>query len=223
MISPIVDFVMRIVVLLGLVAIASGCSNSELNAAKKENLELKAQVALLHAEVEKLKETADFVYKKGQEQLKANELEGAAKSFEDVIRKYPNDPLVGPARTAHKEAIEMIERKAAEAAKENEVKAEAYRKEIAESGEEIEYAAFYAKSQIGLPIGKRFRFNACVSSTATCIENTSKYGGQSICDVEPQFEDSAEYENFLRVGRPQCGVVVVSLLHGGRLAMHRLH
>lgn len=215
--------VLRIVAILCFFAIVSGCSNSELSAAKKENSALKEQVALLQAEMKKMKETADFVYKTGQEQLKANDWEGAAKSFEDVIRKYPNDPLVGAARTAHKEAVEMIERKAIEAAKAEEERAEANRREVAESGEEIEYASFYAKSQTGLPFGKRYRFIACVSSSGTCIENTSKYGGQSICAVEPQFDDSAEYENFLRAGQPQCGVVVVSLLHGGRLAMHRLH
>lgn len=212
---------------LGLVLVAAlalaGCNSSEVEALKKENGALKAEVETLKATVAEFKKTADFYFKSGQDSVAAKNWDAAIYSFDTVIKKYPNDPLVGPAKKALEAAEKARQEYRLVAAQQEEQRKAAVEKENAAVGEEIDYETFYAKSKTGLPLGKRYRFEACLSSSVSCLDNTSEFVNQTICGLEPEFDDEAEYEAVLREGRRQCGTVVASMRYGGTIGIHRLH
>lgn len=194
----------------------SGCNNSEIENLKKEN-------GVLKAEIQKLKETADFHFKSGQDHLAAQDFESAVKSFETVVNKYPNDPLAGSAKESLKKAEEAWKEQKKRLAEQEQAAKAAAENEVAESGEEIGYGAFYAKSITGLTIGKRYRFHACLSAASSCVINISMSVDQNICDIEPEFDDQSEYEAWLSNGTKYCGPIVASMRYGGTIGIHRLH
>lgn len=202
------------VVVLG--AALSGCGDDELERLKQENAALKAEVTAL-------KQTAQYHYQRGQDLLAKEDWAAAEEAFKTVLAKFPKDPLVPEATKALAKATEG--RKATEelmAAIEKD-HAEARAREEAQSGEEMEYATFYAKSRTGLPVGKRYRFDACLSSDASCIDARSEFVNQMICGIATDFDDPSELEAALSEGRRTCGPMVASMSSSGTVRLHRLH
>ena len=200
----------------------TGCNESELKSLNDENLKLKKEIATLEIEIKKLHETAEYHFRLGQDYLSSDNWDSAIESFNTVIKKYPNDSLVTPARKSLIEAEGKRQAYQEKAAEEERVQNEEREKEIAKSGEEIYYGDFYAKSRTGLTIGKRFKFSACMNQTP-CLRNPDALVDQTICSIEPQFDDQAEYEHWLGTGEKYCGNIVASMLWGGTIAVHRLH
>lgn len=201
----------------------TGCNEAEIAALKTENTGLKNEVQTLKVEVSKLQETADFHFKNGQDFLASKDWESAVKSFDTVIRKYPNSPLLTSAKTSL-EVAESARQASLKEAEEREREARAAsERETAENGEVISYGSFFAKYKTGITAGKRYKFTACYSTASSCVISPSMSVDQNICDITPQFDDKSEYQNWLSEGSKYCGPIVASVLYPGELAIHRLH
>ena len=218
---------MRRLILVGLfLAGLTGCYKSEWEAAKTENEKLNSENSQLKAEIKKLMETAQYYFQDGQDYFAAKEFDKAIPSFEAVISKFPNDPLVASATKSlaiaqKAQASEIVRKQRAEAAAQR-----AREQEMALTGEPIDYAVFFAKSHTGLPIGKRYRFDACLATDPPCLYRHSEgqyHTDQGICGLNMDFDDQAEYERWLQTGREYCGNIVASMNWDGTIAIHRLH
>lgn len=196
--------------------LVTGCGSEEIERLKQENIALRAEVAAL-------KQTAQFHYQRGQDHLAKQEWAEATGAFETVIAKYPTDSLVAASTAALAQAKAGGAAAEARQAEQERREREAAAREVAESGEEMDYATFYAKSRTGLPVGKRFRFDACLNSDATCIDARSEFVNQMICGIATDFDDSTELEAALSEGRRQCGPIVASMSYSGTVRVHRLH
>ena len=101
-----------------MLASSACCSSGELEAAQQELADAKAsidakdsqiadlqrQVAVLEAENETLKQTAQYHYNLGVNALAAKDWTTAEAAFNDVVERFPNDPLVPDAKTKLLEA-----------------------------------------------------------------------------------------------------------------------
>lgn len=201
----------------------AGCNGAEIEALKKENAGLKDEVKSLQVEVNRLQETAENQFKQGQDYLASKDWGLAIRSFNLVITKYPNDPLVSHAKIALMAAEASQQAYLKENEERERVAREASERAAAQNGENIAYGEFYAKLRTGITVGKRYRFDACYSAASSCVIHQSMSVDQAICDIAPQFDDPSEYRNWLSAGQKYCGPIVASALHGGTLAMHRLH
>lgn len=212
----------RLLLTIPLALILIDCDKSELESAKHENERLRSRIEHLAVEVRKLQETADYHFRQGKDQIAAKQWNDAITSLRNVIDKYPNAPLVDPAR----EALLIAERER-DAENQRKVVAEAAasrarEKEIKGSGEPVSYGTFYAKYKTGLQIGKRYRFVACLHQ-GSYIDSSEPGRSQLIVNVYMQFDDVSEYEQWLTSGREHCGTIVAAMLWGGRIAISRLH
>lgn len=203
----------KIFLVIALLALISGCDEAELKTLREENARLRSEIEVLIEENRKLKETAEFHFQAGQEYMQSKDWESAASEFQTVLDKYPNDPLNEHAKSMLSKAKDAISEEQAKRAK-----------ELAESGEAIDYGLFYAKSKTGMNVDKRYRFVACINQIP-CINSPdpSIRTSQNICSVSPQFDDPSEYERWLSVGQEYCGEMVAGIQWGGRIAVYRLH
>lgn len=201
------------ITLIALSALLLGCNDAEIKFLKEENATLKVQIKALAEENKKLKETAEYHFKSGQDHMMSGDWKSAAAEFQIVIDKYPNDPLTENSKSMLLQANSAI---ADEVAR--------HEKELSERGEPIEYGEFYAKTKTGMPIGKRYRFTACINQIP-CInsQDPSIRSKQSVCSVSPEFDDPDEYASFLSEGRQYCGEIVAGMQWGGTVAVYRLH
>jgi len=81
-----------------LILMFSSCSRKELNDLRTENQTLKSKIASLEQENNKLKETADYHFQQAVDAVKSEDYQKASEEFEIVIEKYPNSPLMNPAK-----------------------------------------------------------------------------------------------------------------------------
>ncbi len=212
----------RLTALVICLAAFSGCYKKEMEAAQAEKAQLAAENTQLKAEVQKLKETAQYHFQQGQDFLSGDNFDSAIASFRLVTDKYPNDPLVAAANKSIAAATQKKAAAAEQKRREEAAAARAREKEMAESGEPVDYGRFYAKSRTGLTVGKRYGFHACLSTTP-CLQE-SQYGtGQVICSLNMDFDNQAEYERWLESGQKHCGTIVASMNWGGSITVHRLH
>lgn len=214
---------MRVLFVIFLSLLLSGCNESEVNALKERNQDLRDEITSLKEQIELLQQTADFHFKQGKDYIKQKKFDAAIDSFNTVIEKYPNDLLVASAKIAVEEASKARDEQIAKEVEVKRAEAMAHEKETAKSGEATSYENFYAKSKTGLNIGKRYRFDACLSSAGDCIYSISENMGQMICGIEPEFDDPSEYEAALRGGTKYCSTIVASMRYGGIIGIHRLH
>jgi tetratricopeptide (TPR) repeat protein len=203
----------KIFLVIALLALISGCNEAELKTLREENAQLRSKIEVLIEENRKLKETAEFHFQTGQEYMQSKNWESAASEFQTVLDKYPNDPLNEYAKSMLSKAKDAISEEQAKQAK-----------ELAESGEPIDYGLFYAKSKTGMNVDKRYRFVACINQIP-CFNSSdpSIRTRQNICSVSPQFDDPSEYERWLSGGQEYCGEMVAGMQWGGRIAVYRLH
>jgi hypothetical protein len=213
------------------ILLLSGCYKSDWESAKTENNQLKYRINQLETEVMKLKETAQYHFQQGQDKLFAKKYSEAIIYFKTVINKYPNDPLATNSKRAlaiaqEQESYEIQQKKEAES-----MAAISKEKEIAESGEPIEYSKFFAKKGSGgLIVGKRYRFRACLAISNNCLteETISKnvLKSQRICVADMRyFDNKSEHEKWLEGGNDYCGYIVAGLVigNGSIISIFRLH
>lgn len=199
-----------------------GCQGSEVDQLKTENVRLRSEVDKLTAENMQLKATAEYHFRLGRDYLSSNQFDSAIAAFQTVIDKYPQDSLVGPARES---LIHAEKERNAERDKRNEearAVEEARDREVADSGEPVDFGVFYAKSKTGMQVGKRYRFRACLNQIP-CVNSAEHGVSQSICSVDPQFDDVSEYERWLSSGQSHCGTIVAAMQYGGSIGVYRLH
>ena len=87
-----------------------GCGQQEIERLRAENESLKKKSISLEQEISKLKETADYHYKKGVESFSAKKFEEAKSEFQTVIEKYPTSSLISSAKLK----LEAVKKKLAE-------------------------------------------------------------------------------------------------------------
>jgi len=198
-----------------------GCYKDDWEAVVADNHKLSAENYQLKSEIYKLQETAQFNLQKGQESLANGKYDAAVEYFLNVMNKYPGDPLVPHAKKSLAAAKQKHAAEVARQKREKELAAKAREKEMAESGEPVDYGKFYAKSSTGLRVGKRYRFQACLTNDTPCLRNS--YGlTQYICSLNMEFDSRDDYERWLQTGREHCGTIVASMGWNGRVSVHRL-
>jgi len=91
----------KIIFLAVLGATLTGCYKNELESANAENNKLsseienlKSEITKLTAENTKLKETAEYFYQQGKDNLEASKFAEAISAFNTVVDRFPADPLV---------------------------------------------------------------------------------------------------------------------------------
>lgn len=221
--------ILRLISIVAVVA-TTGCykgelqsTQHELNNILTENNQLKNANEGLESKLQKLQDTAKYHYQKATELLSKNDLEQAKNELQTVITKYPSDNLVMSAKelllnTENKIAIEIAKKKDAEQQAEKE-----RQMEIAGSGDSIDYASFYAKATMGLPVGKRFRFRAYLSTTPSLRASYREFG-QTIQNINlNNFDSPSEYEAWLKTGQDYNGTIVAGMTSSGQIAIFRLH
>jgi len=202
----------RVIVMVFACLTIVGCNRSEIDKLQQENVQLKEQVQTLQTEIIKLKETADFYFQSGVDNFNSKNYGVAEENFQNVVEKYPNSPIVKNAREYLVKTKRMI-------AEERRKKEEIERLQ----GTPIDYVTFYSKANGGgLPIGKRYRFEADIDDH---LFLRSIYGKKPLfCDKA--FDDISQLENFLK--EPKGGseyifkTIVASMGWNGRICIHRI-
>lgn len=96
-------------------------------------------------------------------------------------------------------------------------------KETAMAGEPIEYEKFYAMTEIGMPVGKRYRFYACLD-VPSYLYSADDSKSQSIVSLDMSaFDDVEEYRRWLEGGKKHCGWIVAAMTARGKIGIFRLH
>jgi len=215
--------VKRLLFALALATLCS-CKNPKVESLETQNAQLRERLQKLQYENAQLRETAQYHFQLGQRYVSSRKWAEACASFRTVISNYPNDPLAQTARTALGEA----EREQAAETK-NQLDAEIKKratqeKERAEAGEPIDYGVFFAKTNTGLQIDKRYRFTACINH-APCLNSETQIPFQPICSLELQLseDDVARYERGLAGASKYCGIIVAGMLDDGKIGIYRLH
>ena len=86
-------------------------------------------------------------------------------------------------------------------------------------GEHINYTAFFAKAHTGLPIGKRYRFDAILSQSL-CIKSNRTYNSQLLCGTRADFDNRLQYELLLSGPDNVSGTIVASMAADGTIDIH---
>jgi hypothetical protein len=86
-------------------------------------------------------------------------------------------------------------------------------------GEQIDYPTFFAKIHTGLPIGKRYRFNAILSHDL-CLKSDMTTGSHLFCGTRADFDNQAEYESLLRGPDNVSGTIIASMGADGTVNIH---
>jgi len=91
----------KIIFLAVLGATLTGCYKKELESANAENNQLSSEIENLKSEITKLtaentrlKETAQYFYQQGKNNLEASKFAEAITAFNTVVDRFPADPLV---------------------------------------------------------------------------------------------------------------------------------
>jgi cell division protein FtsB len=224
----IIGVAVVLIVLLGGVAVRQNSQLSSttdlLSAEKAHNTILQNKITSLEQEVATLKETADYYFQNGVNLQAAGNLQEAKTAFEAVVGKFPTSNLVGSAKerlTAVNEAIAKAEADRLAEAQRQQAEQE---KLTREEGEPIDYSLFYAKAKsTGLPIGKRFRFEAEIRHDLHLAE---AYGGspsivKELWGAVAEFDDESQHEHFLQ-GPDYQTRTVASMGADGNIKIHRI-
>jgi len=91
-----------------------------------------------------------------------------------------------------------------------------------ERGEPIEYNIFYAKAgSTGLPIGKRYRFEANIYYGLTLDSPYTRGAGRTL-QGKAAFDDPTQYERFLQGNDSTTHEIVASMSADGDILIHRI-
>jgi len=91
-----------------------------------------------------------------------------------------------------------------------------------ERGEPIEYNVFYAKAgSTGLPIGKRYRFEANIYYGLT-LDSPYTHGAGRTLQGKAAFDDPTQYERFLQGNDSTTHEIVASMSADGDILIHRI-
>lgn len=204
-----------------LLAIGGGFEYRDKQALLRHNDELQGKLTSLEKEISRLRETADYHYRRGVEFQASGDLKQALSEFEIVITQYPTSNLVSAAQENLSEVrITSAAEVVAEADKAERERAEREKLE-AQQGIEISYSSFYAKARgSGLPPGQRYRFTAEVSQY---LALNSGLSSQIISETRAAFDDPQNQETFLRRGGSwQRHTIVASMAMDGKVLIHSI-
>lgn len=205
--------------------VLSGCNSQKVANLENENKTLKDKISVLEIENSKLKESAEFHYKTGIDYLNSANWPQAITEFNEVIQKFPQSALVANAQNGYAKANANIlaEEKARKIAEVKEKRAKEESERLA--GTPMDYATFYAKANGGgLPVGKRYKFSACVYRGTLCIDLAEDNFDKHECRTIADFDSTRTLENFRAApGRCGCGTITASMGYEGRVHIHRIN
>lgn len=213
----------RTALLLALLLPAFGCDRSRELKLEADLAAANQKVKALEAEVAKLKETGQYHFQLGKGSLAGKKYVEAVSEFQTVVDRFPADPLVPHAKALLAEAQKGLAAELKKRAAEESAARLARAAKEAEEGEPIPYASFYARMNKDLPVGKRYRFTACMSAQPHCLSEHNASRDNQTCSVYGEFDDEREYDAFTEGGKDYCGPVVAGMTYSGQIAVYRLH
>jgi hypothetical protein len=162
-------------------------------------------------------ENAVAHYKRGEELKSNNDLIGAQRELKACLVECPD----GWQKNTAREELERIEPLIAAQGKPQQAQpsAEETERQQAVLGTPIDYPTFFAKIHTGLPIEKRYRFNAVLSHDL-CIMSDSTSASHLFCGTRADFDSQAEYESLLRGNDRPSGTIVASMGADGTVNIH---
>jgi tetratricopeptide (TPR) repeat protein len=193
-----------------------GCSRKELNELRAENKELKAEIA-------ELKETAQDYYQQGVYQVSLGKYDNAKDDFQTVIDMFPTSPLVSHAKEQMNKIALVITQNEREQ-KIDEIKERQKQKQVERmQGTPMDFMTYYTKSELkGLPIGKRYRFEAWLSGNVLrANEGLSGYFIMGKWDIDD--DNILRAEEYMKQNVVnEKHMIVVSIDESGHTHIHRI-
>jgi hypothetical protein len=182
------------------------------------NAKLERKIESLESDITKLRQTADYFFRRGVDLESAENLQEAKTAFETVLAKFPASKLVGPSQQRLAVVNAAIVQAETEERRRHELKLERERER--ESGAAIDYVTFFVLLHKGMQEGKRYRISATLSHNFWL----ARPGTMTDEEIrgKPAFDDGSQYEAFLRGPDFQTHTVVVSMGSDGNVLIHKV-